>query len=117
MAINEIVGENDSVAITGTAEGARTVGVKGIQRGESGGGVQGEAEKGAGVVGLSKTWIGVHVTHRTTWSNRPRSSVIGLLAPSQAEVPKAAHPRISTVPTSATLTTMCGLGGSDLNFA
>jgi|SRR5215469_13345570 len=87
MAINETVTGNDSVAVTGTASGERTVGVKGVGdsvgvhgEGKTWHGVEGISDStiggfgvygvnttgGTGVVGESKGWMGVYGKSEST---------------------------------------------------
>ncbi len=63
MAINENITGKDSVAITGTASGENSRGVLGKS---DHGGVKGEGDKGSGVLGISKQWMGVHGKSEST---------------------------------------------------
>jgi hypothetical protein len=65
MAINEEVTGDDSVAITGTAQGGNTLGIKGVGDAT---GVQGVGKGWHGVEGISDSTVGgfgVHGVHRT----------------------------------------------------
>lgn len=81
MAINETATGNGSVAITGTATG---VGSRGVIGKSDHGGVKGEGDKGAGVWGMSKQWMGVHGQSESTtggagvWGETIGSGVVGV---------------------------------------
>lgn len=57
MAIKETASGENSVAITGIADGNGSRGVLGRS---DHGGVKGEGDRGSGVLGISKQWMGVH---------------------------------------------------------
>jgi len=81
MAINEKITGKDSVAITGTATGENSRGVLGKS---DHGGVKGEGDKGSGVLGTSKQWMGVHGQSESTtggagvWGEAIGSGVVGV---------------------------------------
>jgi hypothetical protein len=64
MAINETATGSNSVAITGTADGEKCVGLFGIGNGD-GTGVKGEGT-GTGVWGIGHTWMGVYGNSEST---------------------------------------------------
>lgn len=64
MAINEIAAGENSIAITGTSSGSKSIGVKGIGTGDATG-VKGEGD-GTGVWGHGKTWMGVYGFSQST---------------------------------------------------
>jgi hypothetical protein len=82
MTINESVAGDNSVAITGTSSGSKSIGVKGIGNGDATG-VKGEGDS-TGVWGHGKTWMGVYGFSQSTTGGAgvmgegdPAPSVIG----------------------------------------